>query len=335
MPLKNLFSCSCLQLDNNDEEYYRERSNRQQRPRFNQKLRTPNRIRVEAIGAIGLRDEEEIIDWDNEKRTITETELLYAGYARKWSMTPVPWDLIGVFTKFWFLSDEWCSNMIDFGLQISGESNDKIKMIHANQQVINYAFGERVIDIDPAVRIKKRVVWKLKLKTRQRKAHVCCGIGIIDVRNTKYVHHRNLKMISSNFPQILNAKKNEYRHLIGFQCGTFNEYTEEEEPSFRHLLELGLIIIRRRWKQNGHCINDAAAPKKLKAGDEGWTNPGCCFMNGDDVTVSVDHDKLRLDLFVDDKSKARYSKSIRHIEAGQYKLCVWLLFQKQSIQIMQ
>ena len=258
----------------------------------------------------------------------SETELLYSGFIRS-SVShriSIPTDVLSVLEKFYAVFDQWHSQTLDSGLIIAGDSPERrntLKCVAPCHKLMNYAFGERLIYIDPnqCRSMYRTIKWKLKLRSRSRGSHICMGIGLINRLDMAQVSHRNFDIISSNHADKLNAKKTGYQKLIGYQCGTFNQYTDTQENQFQSLAEFGLVFIRKRWRINGHCLSEVPVPvvkenatscvpqrtfsfdnlpdwtqrynTRVESPKGGLSNKSCCFMSGDKIEVSLDMRRTR------------------------------------------
>ena len=177
-----------------------------------------------------------------------------------------------------------------------------------------------------------KIVWKLQLTKRIKHGHVCCGIGIIQQQDFSKIMDSKLGIISANKPYILNARKTEYKSLIGFQCGTYNELQLKpywsEHPMWTDL------HYEKVWGSNGHvvcgthtCI-DAIKKEEL-------TSYKCCFMRSDIIKLVLDLEAMKLNIYINHNLSApKYSTSIENIEEGSYCLGVWLMNYRDSITIL-
>eukprot|EP01083_Nonionella_stella_P123692 372884_1 len=255
----------------------------------------------------------------------TRKELLCAGFIRAHQFHSITMDIVILVNKY-LLSDSWC-DMHGDGLQIVGE---KIKVNNHFQKHINYGFGNKIVHIDPsnATHCNTICSWKLKLQSRHKNVHVCCGIGIIHNKHCQSILSKRFTIFSSNHSDELNAIQTQYKWLIGVQCGTFNQILEYDE-----YMGFGMSRYRRRWTHNGHIMNvEPLYPTGAML--NGLTSKDCCFMADDIITMSLNLEQLQLGIYINDCTVAKYSKSLKELEKCPYRLCIWLVHHKQSIEII-
>ena len=252
----------------------------------------------------------------------TETALLCAGIARDCKLDTMTPDIILMIAKYvdGIFSDLWDKHHDD--LYCMDDPRKKIRSTNNgnwyNTGEIKYAFGKRVISIDPEKRKHIKSVWRLKLSSKHKRNHVCCGIGIIQKKLCESLLRCTFQQFSSNHQVHPKSKS-----LVGYQCGTIDRILE-------------------CWQRNeqpiGHAIGDTDEGIGVYIEDDDiklLTTSKYCFMGGDIATLLIDLKKMKLNIFVNSRlSTPKYSKSIRHIEKGEYCLGVWLFCNKHSIKIL-
>ena len=270
----------------------------------------------------------------------TEMELLVAGIVHNHECNMfglLSYDIISVIIKFIgrlaALSDEWNMHH-DTRLCRIGHSPYKLRVKGRDNRYIKFAFGKRIIKINPCEDVSSqsniRPVWKLKLRYGGRKSrlvHICCGIGIVNKTRREELINGEFQISCVNNSHLADRKWSRDHQLIddgllyGYQCGTYDINTHGRNDTYP--------------EPYGHCIFEVGKYMDRTITKDLLTTAKYCFMDKDIVTLMLDLRQLKLNIYINDNLfNPRYSKSISDIKAGEYSLGIWLLNPKHKIEIL-